>query len=584
MPQSPEDPEPSSAEGDAERIPSRRRFLSASGWGAAGLVTGAVSGGLIAGAVVGSENNKDERYGFSPLPARPEPGFDHLVVLMFENRSFDHVLGRLYDGVRPPRGQAFEGVRNGEHPNRAPDGTAVASFVYDDPTDVLFSQPNPDPGETYPHVNTQLFGVVDPPSNADPGTEDGIRAPWNAPESGREPTMDGFVHDYVTNYRIQRASEPSLSEYSPVMGGFTPEMLPVFSALARSFAVFDHWHCAVPSQTFCNRSFFHASTSHGFVTNGQGGGPDKWLNAPDVPTLFNRLQDAGLSWRVYYDAEQVVSLTGLLHAPSIERYWKTNFRSMDQFREDAANGDLPVYSFIEPRMVFDHNDMHPPENIPTLSTHGFESAFSDVRAAEALLADVYTSIRNSSSAKGSNAINTALLVTFDEHGGLFDHVPPPSATPPSGHPDPGEMGFTFDRLGLRVPTILVSAYVEEGTVESEPTQHASVASSLTRQHGLKPLTERDKHARTLQETIRLTVPRQPQLWPDVQAPYVPANPERRRAEPAGRDRERPLTSPAKGLLGLLLAKYEPQAARPETFGDAYDTLHRHGELLFGTTD
>jgi phospholipase C len=368
------------------------------------------------------------------------------------------------------------------------------------------------------------------------------------------------------------------------MGGFTPEMLPVFSTLARSFAVFDHWHAAVPSQTFCNRCFFHASTSHGFVTNKDSGGAQKWLNAPAVPTIFNRLEEAGLSWRVYYDAEQVVSLTGMLHAPSLERYWKTNFRSMEQFRDDAANGNLPVYSFIEPRLIFDHNDMHPPANIPKGGKRGFETAFSDVRAAEALLADVYTTVRNGSSTTGSNAINTALLVTFDEHGGLFDHVPPPSAPPPSGRLEPGEMGFAFDRLGVRVPTILVSAYVEEGTIESEPTQHASVASTLARQHGLKPLTERDRHARPLQETIRRKAPRQPQLWPDVRAPYVPPNPEARRAEPAGRDRERPLTAPAKGLLGLLLAKYEPGTREPETFGDAYDLLHRHGELLFGTTD
>ena len=137
-------------------------------------------------------------------------------------------------------------------------------------------------------------------------------------------------------------------------------MLPVLSTLAKNFGVYDHWHAAVPSQTFCNRSFFHASTSHGFVTNVEGAGIGKWLDAPAVPTVFNRLEEAGKSWRVYYDAQQVVSLTGLLSAPSIEQYWKSNFRSMEQFHEDAANGNLPDYAFVEPRMVFDHNDMHPP--------------------------------------------------------------------------------------------------------------------------------------------------------------------------------------------------------------------------------
>ncbi|QCR44866.1 hypothetical protein C1N91_16315 [Curtobacterium sp. SGAir0471] len=565
--------------------PSRRTFLRRAGVGAASAAVGA---GLVGAGTAYDRSVHDARYGFTPLPARPEPGFDHVVVVMFENRSFDHVLGRLYTDADLRPGQSFAGLQDGRHENTAPDGTVVPAHVYEGTTDHVMSQPDPDPGEFYPHVNTQWFGLVEPAENADPA-RNGYAAPFNAPADTSTPTMSGFVHDYVVNFRLERGREPSVEEYSRVMGGFSPAMLPVFSTLARSFAVYDHWHCAVPSQTFCNRSFFHASTSHGFVTNGREGGPQKWLGADAVPTIFNRLEEAGKTWRVYFDARQVVSLTGFLHAPSIERYWKTNFRSMEQFHADAASGNLPDYAFIEPRMMFDHNDMHPPVGSPgdhsAPDAGAYESATSDVRAAEALLASVYDAVRGGRSERGSNAINTALVVTFDEHGGIYDHVPPPAGVAsPSGSPTPGEMGFTFDRLGGRVPAFVVSAYTEPGTIINEPMHHAAVIRTLTEQHGLEPLTHRDAEATGIHNVLNRKVPRQPQLWPDVAPQYVPTNPEGRSGPPSERDRRRPLTAPGIGLLGLLLAKYEPDAPVPTTFGDAYDVLTEHGAGLFGDRD
>lgn len=564
-------------------VTSRRRFL---GLGAAGLAAGAVGAGAIAvGTSLQQRDDPDATYGFTPLPARSEPGFDHLVVLMFENRSFDHLLGRLYDATTVPAGQTFEGVTGS---NPAPDGSDVAAHVYSGPTDWIMSQPDPDPGEFFSHVNTQFFDTVDPASNARSAADDPV-APWNAPADPSSPTMSGFVRDYVTAFRHELGREPTADEYAVVMGGFSPDMLPVLSTLARSFAVFDHWFCAVPSQTFCNRSFFHASTSHGFVTNGLNGGQQKWLDADAVPTIFNRLEDAGLTWRVYYDAEQVVSLTGMLHAPSIEKYWLTNFRSMEQFHEDAANGTLPHYAFVEPRMIFDHNDMHPPVSRKATAGSGDDiqshSAVSDMRAGEALLADVYSAIRSGGSATGSNAVNTALLVTFDEHGGIYDHVPPPAATPPDAATGAGEMGFGFDRLGGRVPAILVSAYTAAGTVINEEMHHGAVAKTLAEQHGLAPLTDRDASARSLHAAISLSTPRQPAVWPDVHAAYTPPNPEAGpTAVPDGDRAKHPLTAPAQSLIGLLLARYEPSATVPTTFADAYAKLHEHGEGLFGVRD
>ncbi|WP_460802639.1 alkaline phosphatase family protein [Microbacterium sp. GXF6406] len=565
---------------------SRRSFLRASGVGALGIATGALGAVAIGQA---ARPHPDSTYGFTPLKARHEPGFDHIVVMMFENRSFDHMLGRLYTEETVPEGQKFEGLQSGDHSNTAPDGTVVAAHVYEGTTDDIMSQPNPDPGEYYSHVNTQLFGVVDPASNEDL-SQHPVEAPWNAPKKGQKPDMSGFVRDYIINYRLARGTDPKPEEYARVMGGFSPEMLPVLSALAQGFGVYDHWFCAVPSQTFCNRSFFHAGTSHGFVTNVQHGGQKKWLDAPAVPTVFNRLEDAGKTWRVYYDADQVVSLTGMLHAPSIEKYWKTNFRSMEQFHKDAADGNLPDYAFIEPRMVFDHNDMHPPVSKPEVVAdpdggEPFDSAMSDMRAAEALLAEVYTSVRSGTSKKGSNAMNTLMLVTFDEHGGIYDHVPPPTALPPTKDGEAGEMDFTFDRLGARVPTIAISAHTAAGTVINDVMHHGALVKTLCEQHGLAPLTQRDAAATSLHNAVNLKTPRQPALWPDVHRPYVPKNPEAGLSKPTDeKHRDRPLTAPALGLIGLLLARYEPDAELPSSYGDAYEVLTKHGEGLFGVSD
>ena len=562
---------------------SRRDFLRTGAVGLGGVVAGGAVVGGVAAAVAGTQHPPE----FAPLEPRSEPGFDHVVVLMFENRSFDNVLGYLYDQDDLPAGSTFDGLAFGQYANTAPDGTVVDAHVYIGDTDEVMRHPQPDPGEHYPHVNTQLFDVVDPKSNAELW-EHGTQAPFNAPAAGATPTMDGFVHDYIVNWReLKKGEHPAYDDYRVAMGSFSPQMLPVFSAIARGFAVYDAWHCAVPSQTFCNRSFFHAATSHGFVTNKDHGGYDKWIDAPAAPTIFNRLQDAGKTWRVYYDAAQLVSFTGMLHAAVLEPFWKTNFRSMEQFHDDVANGALPDYAFIEPRMVFNHNDMHPP--VGTLREGEYDgakiynSALSDVRAGEALLHSVYTSLRQAKSASGSNAMNTALLVTFDEHGGTYDHVPPPSAVPPDPSAPAGEMGFAFDRLGCRVPAIVVSAYTAQNTIVHDEMHHGALAATLERLHGLEPLTRRDATADTLDNAVNLTEPRQPYTWPVTHPAYVPPNPE---AVPAPHEehKHRPLSTPAKGLLGLLLARYEPDRAVPETYGDAYDVLVKHGKGLFGVRD
>lgn len=563
--------------------PSRRAFLKTAAVGVGGFAAGAgVAGG--AAAVIASQQSIP---GFDPLEPRSEPGFDHVVTIMFENRSFDNILGWLYSDDELPAGVTFDGLAQGSYSNIGPAGDTVEAHVYEGGTDEVMRHPQPDPGETYPHVNTQIFNVLDPATNADLH-QHGLQSPFNAPSSTSTPEMSGFVTDYVVNYKnLKKGADPTADEYRVAMGSFSPAMLPVFSAIAKGFAVYDAWFAGVPSQTFCNRSFFHASTSHGFVTNKDGGGYDKWIDAPATPTIFNRLEEAGLSWRVYYDVDQMVSFTGVLHAAVLEPYWKTNFRSMDQFYEDVKNGNLPAYSFIEPRMIFNHNDMHPPFGTLREGEYDghevYDSALSDVRAGEALLHSIYNALRTAKSPTGSNAMNTAFLVTFDEHGGTYDHVPPPTAVPPTPDASPGEMNFMFDRLGCRVPTILVSAYTASGSIIHDEMHHGSLIATLNRLHGLSPLTRRDATANNLFNALNLTTPRQTWEWPVTHPQYTPPNPEDVPA-PHEKHKHRPLSSPAKGLLGLLLARYAPSMPVPETYGDAYDALVAHGKGLFGDRD
>lgn len=385
----------------ASEKPSRRDFLRRAGIGAAGLAIGGSAGAAITAAATAHPPE------FAPLAPRHVPGFDHIVVVMFENRSFDNVLGHLYSAAEKTAAQ-FDGIPQGDYANTAPGGTVIPAHVYTGPTDSVMQQPHPDPGETYPHVNTQLFDNIAPASNAYIERY-GQRHPYNAPSRGQKATNTGFVSDYVINFRLTKKREPTAEEIAVAMGGFSPAQMPVISTLAREFAVYDRWFAGVPSQTFCNRSFFHASTSHGYVVNHTGDDYYKWVNAPPTPTIFNRLEEAGLTWRVYYDATQLVSLTGMLHASVLEPYWKSNFREMGQFSLDAAAGNLPDYAFIEPRMVFNHNDMHPPwgtvnEGELTLDDGTklriANSAESDVRAGDQLVQDVYDAVRTATTASG----------------------------------------------------------------------------------------------------------------------------------------------------------------------------------------
>jgi len=438
---------------------------------------------------------------------------DHIVVLMFENRSFDTLLGNLYKPSEVPN---FEGVVGKSLSNPVPPGLVRES----PPTIPLhiadnMDTPDPDPGEEYPHINTQLFGAFIPEENKFAEVDD-MKSPYNLPASVVNPSMNGFVTDYISTFRDEIKRNPTLKEFSQIMACYTPDQVPSLSAVARGFGVFDHWFCDVPSQTYTNRSFFHAASSSGFVNNLPYG---KFSTKNDAPTIFERLEERGISWKVYFDTEQILPATAMIHASRLYPFFATHFQTMDDFYEEARNGKLPSYSFIEPNMLHPHTDMHPPI-MGRLRMDLHLPRQNAILGGEYLLSQVYAAIKDSSSEEGSNWSNTFFLITFDEHGGTFDHVPPPTAPPPDSA-GPGEMGFKFDRLGLRVPTIAVSAWIKPGTVINAEFRHTSMIRTLREKWSLGgPLTDRDATAASLESILSLDEPITPDRWPSVTAPEI----------------------------------------------------------------
>jgi phospholipase C len=429
---------------------------------------------------------------------------DHIVVVMMENRSFDNVLGFLY-----PDNPDFRGV-NESMSN--PDSNGNPRYVTKG-TDA--TMPFPDPNEPYEYVYAQMYNQ--PPTMPIPMMTD-------------KPEMQGFVIDYENaiaqaNAAAEANGDPTFdTDPGVIMNCFTPESLPVINGLAKAYAVCDNWFCSVPSETFPNRSFIHAATSSGNVYNNWTGEldiPEVFVN--DTPTIFNLLADAGIpiSWQVYS-----FGLFSNVMACQ-EQTWDymfSNFSNYEDFKNDAANGNLPAYSFIEPNFMCSsiygpETDMHPAYGVTNTG------APTDARYGDLLLLDIYTTLRNS-----PNWEQTLFIITFDEHGGCFDHMPtpPPATVSPDGVTIPynggtnGGSGFTFERYGVRVPAILVSPLIPEGTICHTLFDHTSVIKTVSnRWLGGASLTARDAAANDVSEVLSLDSPRTDtaNLTPDTPPPF-----------------------------------------------------------------
>jgi len=343
----------------------------------------------------------------------PPTGLDklkHIVVLMMENRSFDHMLGGLK--AIDPR---IDGLA-GDESNL--DTTGKAAPVK--PQAAYQGQLDPDPNHHFAGVDLQIFDTNMAPD--------------------RVATMGGFVKSYF-------AERHDVKHSRQIMYYYKPERLPVLTTLATEFALFNGWFSSIPGPTLCNRAFAHYGTSFGHV--------DMNIFYPNTiyKSIYQRLEAAGKTAKIYYfdtksSTMEVVNL--LQHQPQF-------FGVFDQFVADCKRGQLPDFSFVEPNYS-DHDgdtgailasDQHPDH---------------DVREGERFIAAVYNAI------KGNPLLweSTALLITYDEHGGIYDHVPPPACMPDGFVAQPADTKtgkpFLFDRLGVRVPAVLVSPWIPKSTV------------------------------------------------------------------------------------------------------------------------
>jgi phospholipase C len=334
----------------------------------------------------------------------------HIVVLMMENRSFDHMLGGLKEKF--PKINGLTGNESNQD--------SAGSVVQVSATADYRGQLSHDPDHHFPGVDVQIYGG----------------APF-AP--GRVANMQGFVKSYGTQ-------GPNVQDSHAIMKYFSPERIPVLTKLATEYAVFNGWFSSIPGPTICNRAFAHYGTSFGNV-------------------------------------------------------------DMNMFLvSDAARAKMPEYSFVEPN----YSDHPAPDGTQLLATD--QHPDHHVLAGDNFIGKVYDCIRINPKLWQS----TALLIVYDEHGGLYDHVNPPSCTPdgfeaPEAATQVPGLTFKFDRLGIRVPAVLVSPYIARGTVvpgTEDPAnerifEHASIPATVSRHflNGNDMGTPREQQAETFLDLL-----------------------------------------------------------------------------------
>ncbi|KAL6850212.1 hypothetical protein ACP4OV_020839 [Aristida adscensionis] len=409
---------------------------------------------------------------------RPSP-IEHVVVLALENRSFDHMLGWM----RRLLGLPVDGLTGAEC---NPDSTnATSSICVSADADLVVPD---DPGHSFEDVLEQVFGNISSSSSAAAATP-----------LMQQPSMSGFVRSALSVNAL-------LS--SAVMRAFRPSRLPAFAALAPAFAVFDRWFSSIPGPTQPNRLFLYSATSRGAVAH------DKLdlLRGYPQRTIFDSLAADGRRFAVYFKTIPTVLFYRRLRAL---RFAARSFHRYDAaFRDHARRGLLPALSVVEPR-YFDlagapADDDHPAH---------------DVANGQRLVKDVYEALR-----AGPQWNRTLLIVTYDEHGGFYDHVATPTAGVPSpdGIRGPPPFFFRFDRLGVRVPTLMVSPWIRKGTVVGRPDgpaatsefEHSSIPATIKKIFNLSSdfLTRRDAWAGTFEHIFtELDEPRTdcPETLPEV---------------------------------------------------------------------
>ena len=389
----------------------------------------------------------------------------HIFVLMLENRAFDHMLG--FSGIAGR--DAETGGTTQVNALTGSESNVFDGLTYrvSKPADLVMPL---DPGHEFTNVLEQLCGQ-------------GV----NYPRGGTYPAIDnsGFVASYAASGGIATPGE--------IMKCFAPEQLPVLVALAEEFAVCDNWHASMPGPTWPNRMFAHAASSGGLDHSPSNQEIVEWETIGGFQfkagSIFDALKHQGVSYRLYGgdDFPMVAALKGIS---------LFDIHPYSGLAGDLATSNFPYsYVFIEPSYDVlneyrDSTSQHP---------------LTDVTLGENLIKETYEVIRNSAVWDTS-----VLIITWDEHGGFYDHVVPQTALAP-GDSNPNDkynqFGFTFEQYGPRVPAVVVSPLIPKNTIDHRPYDHASIPATIEAVFGINPLTARDRQANSPHQLLSLGTPR-----------------------------------------------------------------------------
>jgi len=448
---------------------------------------------------------------------------EHVFVLMLENRAFDHMLGFAgLKGTDPITGQATKAVdlinitlRDVARALHLTSARAMAKrlrlgapislreliqcirsnvdwngnrVLARTPADFKITSTNEDlvfdPGHEFLNVLMQLCGTGT--SYPEPGTR-------------KYPSINnsGFIASYAAG-PLPSSGPDGSPVPTKIMNCFAPEQVPVLVALAREFAVCDHWFSSMPGPTWPNRLFIHAASSAGLddspsgvdvVSAGLIDGFD-FNNG----TLYDHLSSRGLAFTIF-EGDEFPQSRGIAGID------EDHFVDFDEFSARVSDSSFAsAYTFIEPNYG---NDL--PLSPEDFTCGNSQHPLDDITRGEKLVKTVYEAIRTSPHWEKS-----LLLVTYDEHGGFFDHLPPPTTVNPGdGIPDQdnNHHNFDFTQLGVRVPAVVVSPLIPRGTIDHTVYDHSSLLATVETLFGLGPLTNRDRQSNNFTHLLSLPTPR-----------------------------------------------------------------------------
>jgi phospholipase C len=436
----------------------RRTFIRRGG-SAAAAVAALTSGGLWkAMAASAALVHAPDSLPNPKLPAGtvdPALPFDHVVIVMMENHSFDNALGALARAGQPKaQGLRFSSAGVALNSNPGPQG-AVRSFPF--PT----TAQGPNVSQSWNATHEQIDG-------------------------GR---MDGFV-------RSVGADQP--------MGYWTPDVLPFIYSLARSFCLANRWFCSAPCQTYPNRRFLMAGTAYGNIATDTESFKDP---PPPNGTIWDRLHAYGITWKNYF-----TDLPSTAIIPSTVERYPANIAPIAEFHADCAAGTLPAVSLVDPEFGVAGIVGSSLAALPLLApiAQKLETTGGDEENPQDMAYGEYWAYQTVKAVLDSPAWpRTLLIYTYDEHGGYYDHVPPPSAIAPDSIPPqlgPGDAPGGYDLYGPRVPAIVASPYSRANAVTNVVHDHTSVLATIEAKWNLPRLTYRDANARTVLDFLDLEAP------------------------------------------------------------------------------